>query len=170
MKIKEVQSNIEFGNRKYPSVLTKNISILKNKMETETINVQRWQNDTNIKVRALGIDGYAIFRDGKYFVKRTPENVLIPYGNGTTLLEFGKVKLVSDANGKIIEHEKPFYKTWNKVFNQAQYYISRAITNYDNPSIITKQLYRGQKFQPASKQLFNIIKILIKMNPWNKKF
>ncbi len=95
------------------------------------------------EVRGLKIKD-ATFKDGQFLARRNSKKQLIPYGKDSSMLEFGEIRLIfNNSSGKIIEHEKPFFTTWKKIFRQAQEIISLALSQYNNDNIVKKIVHHS---------------------------
>ena len=143
MKIKVI--NIFNTNKKYvtPEIL-KDANYLIKKMHSEKTYTETTSNFIKkTEVRGLKIKD-ATFKDGQFLAKRNSKNELIPYGKDSSMLEFGETRLIiNNSTGQIIEHKKPFFKTWKSIFSQVRKIITTAVNNYDNDNIVKKIVHHG---------------------------
>ena len=170
MKIQMIQPELSFRERYLPQKLLRDITALKHRMEQDTVIIQDNTFRKTIYTRGLSINnGEATFKDGKFLAKRI-KDVLTPYGKDTAMIEFDNVRIISDSNGEIIEHKKPFLKSWHKIYEQAETYVRFALENYSNDRIISKQY---KKLETANKgdiqQAKKIKEIFDSINPFSDK-
>lgn len=103
------------------------------------------------EIRGLKIQD-AFFKDGKFLARRDSEDRLTAYGKGKSMLEFDKVRLIFDnENGKILEHKKPFFKSWKSILNKAHNIILTGLNQYNNNDIVKKIWYKKKGLTPTGK-------------------
>lgn len=171
MKVAQVNYNTSFQSRYLPNELCRNINILKSRMENETVILKGNGINQVINTRGISINnGEAVFKDGKYLAKRNKDNELVPYGSDTAMIEFDNIRIISNGNGEIIEHKKPFYKNWDSIIEKFNNYIKYAIENYSNENIITKISSKKEIFTPeGKKQAEKVMEIFNSINPFSNK-
>lgn len=175
MHIQSIQNDTNFKSKpKYLSPkLRKRIIDLKQKMEDETVILKTRVSDQIIRVRSLSIQDEAVFKNGKYLAKRDKQNKLIPYGKDTSMIEFGKVRMIVKDSGEIIEYKKPFFKSWDKILKQASDYINHALDYYYDFEKVKRITQKKEEFTPEGiiqleNEYSKIMNIFNKLNPWSK--
>lgn len=176
MQVHKIQSETNFKAKpKYITpALRQGMVNLKTKMESETVIIKGRLADQTISVRGVEIQDNAVFKNGKFLAKKDKKNKkLVPYGSDTSMVEFGKVRIIARDGGEFIEGKKPFYKSWSKVFEQANEYIQFAIDNYNDRYAVKKVTQKKENLTSLGKQqmIFEYNKIMAlfnKINPWSK--
>ena len=172
MKIQKIEStNVNFEKRYIPLNLSRNMMTLKNRMEQDTLILTGEDFKRVISVRSLVINGGdAVFKDGKFLARRNSKKQLVPYGQDTAMIEFDGVRIISDSNGVILDHKKPFFKSWDKIFEKANEYVRTALDNYNNAQIVEKQ---QEKKETLTKNGLNkakeVLNIFESLNPFSSK-
>lgn len=78
--------------------------------------------------------------------------------SGYSSVEFNKVRLnIDNATGLIMNVEKPWYKSLNKIIKKAEKYIQTAIVNFDNKNVVSKHFLSMTGFtEKGLKKLSNL--------------
>ena len=140
-------------------------------MESDTVILKSKDFNQAINTRGLSINnGEATFKDGKFLAKRNKQKELVPYGNDTAMIEFGNVRIISNGNGEIIEHKKPFLKKWSEIIEEADKYIKYALDNYNNETVVQKLTQKKESLnENGKKQAQKIMEIFDSLNPFGNK-
>ena len=137
MRIQHVQNiNPTFSakQRFIPSKTLTNMQNLLHKMNSETQYQDNGVGFTSKVMLMIFTDKKQAFSDRRYLLRHSEKL------SGTSMLELGKTELeINNQTGEIVKHNKPFYKTWKKVLNQATETISNLCDNFDNTNIVTKR-------------------------------
>ena len=133
------QNSTSFQAKCIPQSMRKNIEQLMQRIDSEAV-ITPIGNGLNreTRVSTLDIGNKAKFKDGRFLAKKDKDNNWIPYGDGTSMIEFGKVKILSDSDGNILFCKKPFFSRWKTIFKKADAYIKTALNNYNNDNVIIK--------------------------------
>ena len=173
MKIQSISNQNTFQAKSLPAKLQKNINRLKLRMDADAVILQSKEMKQTVRVRGLDIDGEAKFKDGRFLAKRDKHKNLVPYGEDTVMIEFGKVKFVADSNGNIIFHRKPFFTGWKGIFEKADEYVQTALDNYKNADRVVKQMNKQEALtdegkKQLKKEYQKVMDIFNKLNPFKE--
>jgi len=170
MKTERINS-INFQAKFFPKSICKNASDLKTLMGQETIILRGKDINQTIYTRGVSIEnGKVTFKDGRFLAKRNKENKLVPYGADTSMIEYEKVRVIFKDNGEIIEHNKPFFKTWETIAQEMDMFIKQALANYDNPNVVLKLTNKKETLTDnGKKQVQKLMSIFDSINPFGKK-
>ena len=172
MKIEQINNyNTGFQAKYLPENLCRKITDLKTRMDLDTVIIKGKDINQIVSTRGLIINnGEATFKHGKFLAKRDKSNKLVPYGADTAMIEFGKIRIISKDDGEIIEHKKPFYKTWNDIIEQADKYVKCAIENYGNEKMVTKISNKKETLtENGKKQAQKLMELFESLNPFSDK-
>ncbi len=161
MEIMQAQSQYFRGKKRFlNSQALSDMQFLLNRMNSRTTYQESKTDFSSKLVGGLSIQEKAFFSDKRYLL--SPAKKMF----GISTLEFGNVKLTFDnQTGEIIEHKKPFFKSWKKTLKQAGELLSKAKSNFDNASIIVKKVinisgftnYGAKKLSDISKNIKSVI-------------
>ena len=169
MQVQKIQStNFQSKKKFLPQDLSISMRLLKNNMRKETIVIKSNDIERTINVRSLNINGgEAVFKDGRFLATRDKNNNLVPCGSNTSMLEIGKVRILSKDNGEVIDRRKPFFKRWKSVLKDAKHYIETALINYDDINIVQKQLNKNDTLTKSGKiNAEKVMKLFDSLNPF----
>ena len=171
MKVQSVTQTNTFKARKMPAELSINIGKLRMNMYSDSFIKKDEIKKQIFRIRSLDINGEAKFKDGRFLAKKDKNENWIPYGENTSMIEFGRVKIISDSDGNIIFSRKPFFSRWSSVLKKAGEYIQTALDNYGNDKIVVKNLckeeqltYKGKA--QLTKEYENIMNLFERLNPY----
>ena len=173
MKVQSISNDNTFKAKCLPKDLQGNISLLKKRIDADAVVLQTKDSRQIIRIRSLDVDGEAKIKDGRFLARRDKHKNLVPYGSDTIMIEFGKVKIISDSNGNIIFHKKPLFTKWAEVFEKAGQYVQSALENYKNPQRVIKHEHKQENLTDEGKNKLQeeykrIMHIFNKINPFKE--
>ena len=174
MKIQSVSNDNTFKAKTIPTALRRDIACLRTRMDADAVILQTQERKQVVRIRSLDINGEAKFKDGRFLARKDKNKKFVPYGADTAMIEFGKVKFITDSNGNIIFHKKPFFVTWKNIFEKAALYIKTALDNYKDNQIVVKQVNKQESLTPEGKKQLEkeyqkVMDVFNKLNPFKEQ-
>ncbi|MBQ7125583.1 hypothetical protein IJO12_00690 [bacterium] len=140
MKIQSINSQNFCANTKYirPDAY-RDMQVLLNKMNGMTIlenNNDSFESTVLHKVEIRKDNESVRFYDDRGLVKKNQSKEALSLGESIIEMDDAFIK-VSNLDGKIVDYDKPWYKSFDKLVVKAEEYIKTAVSNFENRKVVS---------------------------------
>ena len=153
MKVQQIQPYTTFGANKTTRRLDyesyQQLEQILTKMDKETLYKQDEYSFESTRTKRLSLYDHKNREIAELIDSR---QILVPIENrnqmfDNTYLTIGKVQLViENKTGKIIDHYKPFWKTWNSVLKNIKDTLIEINAMYHHPDYVKKHRFSIEGF------------------------
>ena len=151
-----------------------NIKTILTKMNSQTRYADDGYSFTAEVLNKISIADKAEFIDGRAFINKIPDNIQM---QKESRFISGKTKLIIDnKSGKIINFNKPFFKSWKKILKDFDKYINMFVQNFDNKNVVRQHKHfifgftqkGAQKINELQRKMNNPVSVSgLKINLYN---